>query len=417
MNGDSASLLVIVICIILSAYFSATETAFSSLNKIRLKTLADKGNSKAKLAYRLAENYDKLLSTILIGNNVVNIAVASVATVLFVNHFGSDLGPTLSTIVTTIIILIFGEISPKSIAKESPEKFALLSAPIIKLFIVLFTPFNFLFGQWKKLLSKIIKPDSQNGITEDELINIIEEAEQEGGINKQEESLMKSAIEFNDREAVDICTPKIHIVGVTCDMKKDEIIHKFSETGYSRLPVFSDDSEHIIGILYHKDFFNAIDTNANNTVRELMRPPVFITKNINIGVLLKKLQAEHSHIAIIIDEYGCITGLVTMEDILEELVGEIWDEHDTVIHEIERVAPTEYYILGSTNMDKVCDILDIEETEIDSQTASGWVMETLNKIPKEGDHFQYKNFKVTVSKMTNMRVDGITVQDNIPALP
>lgn len=186
MNGDSVSLLIIVICIILSAYFSATETAFSSLNKIRLKTLADKGNPKAKLAYRLAETYDKLLSTILIGNNIVNIAVASVATVLFVNHFGSDLGPTLSTITTTVVILIFGEISPKSIAKESPEKFALLSAPVIKLFIVLFTPFNFLFGQWKKLLSKVIKPDSTNGITEDELINIIEEAEQEGGIDKQE---------------------------------------------------------------------------------------------------------------------------------------------------------------------------------------------------------------------------------------
>lgn len=417
MNGDSVSLLIIVICIILSAYFSATETAFSSLNKIRLKTLADKGNPKAKLAYRLAETYDKLLSTILIGNNIVNIAVASVATVLFVNHFGSDLGPTLSTITTTVVILIFGEISPKSIAKESPEKFALLSAPVIKLFIVLFTPFNFLFGQWKKLLSKVIKPDSTNGITEDELINIIEEAEQEGGIDKQEGSLMKSAIEFNDQEAIDICTPRIHIVGVTCDMKKDEIIHKFSETGYSRLPVFSDDSEHIIGILHHKDFYNAIDADSEKNIQELMRPPVFITKSMNIGVLLKKLQAEHSHIAIIIDEYGCITGLVTMEDILEELVGEIWDEHDTVIHEIEQIAPTEYYILGSTNMDKVCDILDIEETEFDSQTASGWVMETLNKIPKEGDHFQYKNFKVTVSKMTNMRVDAITVQDNIPALP
>lgn len=228
---------------------------------------------------------------------------------------------------------------------------------------------------------------------------------------------MKSAIEFNDQEAIDICTPRIHIVGVTCDMKKDEIIHKFSETGYSRLPVFSDDSEHIIGILHHKDFYNAIDADSEKNIQELMRPPVFITKSMNIGVLLKKLQAEHSHIAIIIDEYGCITGLVTMEDILEELVGEIWDEHDTVIHEIEQIAPTEYYILGSTNMDKVCDILDIEETEFDSQTASGWVMETLNKIPKEGDHFQYKNFKVTVSKMTNMRVDAITVQDNIPALP
>lgn len=413
MNGDSGSLLVIIICIMFSAYFSATETAFSSISKIRLKTLAEKGNQKAALAYRLSENYDRLLSTILIGNNIVNIATASVATVLCVKHFGADLGPTMSTILSTVIVLLFGEISPKSIAKESPEKVVLFSAPLLNALILILTPFNFLFGQWKKLLSKIIKPDASTGITEDELLNIIEEAEQEGGINKQEGSLMKSAIEFNDQEAIDICTPRVNIVGVTCAMSKEEILQKFSESGYSRFPVFSEDMEHIIGILYQKDFYKTKNDTAEKTVADLMRPPVFITKSMHIGILLKRLQAEHSHIAIIIDEYGCIAGLVTMEDILEELVGEIWDEHDTVIHEIEQITPTEYYILGSTNMDKVCEILnmdDAEADEVDSQTASGWVMETLNKIPREGDQFRYKNFKVTVSKMTNMRIDGITVQ-------
>lgn len=413
MNGDSGSLVAIIICIMFSAYFSATETAFSSVSKIRLKTLAEKGNQKAALAYHLSENYDKLLSTILIGNNVVNIATASVATVLCVKYFGADLGPTMSTILSTIIVLLFGEISPKSIAKESPEKVVLFSSPLLKILIILLTPFNFLFGQWKKLLSKIIKPDTNTGITEDELLNIIEEAEQDGGINKQEGSLMKSAIEFNDQEAIDICTPRVNIVGVTSAMSKDEILHKFSETGYSRLPVFSEDLEHIIGILYQKDFYKTENETTKKTISDLMRPPVFITKNMHIGLLLKRLQAEHSHIAIIIDEYGCIVGLVTMEDILEELVGEIWDEHDKIIHEIEQITPTEYYILGSTNMNKVCEILHMDETEadeVDSQTASGWVMETLNKIPHEGDHFSYKNFNVTVSKMTNMRIDGITIQ-------
>lgn len=414
MNDDSVPLIIIIICLIMSGYFSATETAFSSLSKVRLKTLAEKNNPKAKLAYKLSESYDRLLSTILIGNNVMNIAIASLATVLFVNRFGDEIGPTLSTIVSTIIVLIFSEISPKSIAKEMPERIAIASARSLRFLILLLSPFNYFFEQWKKLLSFIIKPEKNNGITEDELINFVEEAEQDGGINEQEGNLIRSAIEFNEQEAIDICTPKINIIGVSCTMEKDEIIHKFTETGYSRLPVFSQDFEHIIGILYHKDFYNAINENPNRTVADLMRAPVFITKNMNIGVLLKKLQAEHSHIAIIIDEYGCITGLVTMEDILEELVGEIWDEHDTVVHEIEKNAPNTYTILGSTNMDKVCEVLQIEPEHPDVLTASGWVMETLNKIPQKGDSFQYKNYKITVEKMTNMRVDRIMVQEAFP---
>lgn len=410
MKNDTISLLIIALCIVMSGIFSASETAFSSMNKIRLKTLAEKNNTKAQLAYKLSLNYDNLLSTILIGNNIVNIAIASLSTVIFVKYFGAELGPTLSTLITTIVVLIFGEISPKSLAKESPEKFVLLISPIMKFFVFLFTPCNFLFTKWKTILSTFITPEKNNGITEDELITIIEEAEQAGEFDKQEGSLIKSAIEFNDLQAIDICTPKINIVGITCRTGIQDITNKFAETGYSRFPVFSDDMEHIIGILYHKDFYNALNTGQLKSIENIMRKPVYITPNINIRVLLKKLQDSHSHIAIIIDEYGCISGLVTLEDILEELVGEIWDEHDTVIYEITETAPNEFEILGSTSMNKVCDILNFENQTFDALTISGWVMQILNKIPQEGDSFEYQNYIVTISKMVDLRIDLLHVK-------
>ena len=394
----------------MSAFFSATETAFSSLNKIRLKTLAENGNKKAQLAYSLSLDYDKLLSAILIGNNIVNMALASLSTVIFVNFLGPELGPTLSTLITTIVVLIFGEISPKSIAKESPEKFALVSSPLMKLFVFLFMPFNFLFIKWKKILSTFFKPEINNVLTENELLTIIEEAEQSGEFDEQEGTLIKSAIEFNDLQAIDICTPRINIVGISCNMDLKEIANKFNETGYSRFPVYSEDMEHIIGILYHKDFYNNLNASPSKNINEIMRTPVFITPNISLRSLLKKLQDAHSHIAIIIDEYGCISGLVTMEDILEELVGEIWDEHDTVIYEITETAPNEYEVLGSTTMSKVCDTLNFKADTFDALTISGWIMEVLNRIPQEGDSFQYENYIITISKMIDLRIDLVLIK-------
>ncbi len=399
--------IIIVVCIVMSAYFSATETAFSSLNRIRVKNMAEKGNKKAKLVLSLSENYDSLLSTILIGNNIVNIASASLATVLFVALLGNETGPSVSTAVTTIVVLIFGEVTPKSIAKESPEKFAMFSAPFLKALVVVLTPFNFLFGQWKKLLSKIVKSEENHGITEEELLTMIEEATEEGGIDEEEGTLIRSAIEFSEQEAIEILTPRIDITGVSLEATKEEIAEIFAQTGYSRLPVYRENIDHIEGIIYLKDFYNYV-YRSDRDVASIRRPAVFIPKSKKIGELLKELQQDKSHIAVVLDEYGQTVGIVTLEDILEEIVGEIWDEHDEVMQEIVQVSDTEYHILGSTGVEEVFEQFGIEE-ESENQTVSGWVMERLERIPEEGDNFVYNNLIVRVEEMDGKRIEKIRI--------
>lgn len=410
MEGDSISLIIIVLCVIMSAYFSATETAFSSLNRIRVKNMAEKGNKKAQLVLNLSENFDNMLSTILIGNNIVNILSASLATVLFVGWLGNEAGPSVSTAVTTVVVLIFGEITPKSIAKESPEKFAMFSAPILKILMFVLTPFNFLFSLWKKLLSKVVKSDGDRSITEEELITIVEEAEQEGGLDEEESTLIRSAIEFSEVEVKEILTPRIQIEGVPEDATEDEIARVFTETGYSRLPVYKDSIDHITGVIYHKDFHNYV-YNSEKDITSIIRPAIFVTPNKKIDELLKELQQQKSHIAFILDEYAGTIGLVTLEDIMEELVGEIWDEHDEIVQEIVQISENEYHVLGSADIEEVFEQFDIDE-EFDVMTASGWVMNVLERIPEEGDSFVCNNLTVTVLKMDENRVEKISIVIN-----
>ena len=408
----NTSLIIIMICVMMSAYFSATETAFSSLNRIRVKNMAEKGNKKAKLVMQLADDYDSLLSTILIGNNIVNILLASLATLLFVDMLGEDIGPSVSTAVTTIVVLIFGEVSPKSIAKESPEQFAMFSAPFLQLLVIVLTPFNYLFGLWKKMLSKLIKSENNNSITEEELLTIVAEAQQEGGIDEQESMLIRSAIEFSEQEAKDILTPRIDIEGVSTEASKEEIAKVFVETGYSRLPLYEESMDHIVGVIYQKDFYNHI-YHTDKEITSIVRPALFIPESKKIGELLKELQYKKSHIAIVLDEYGGTTGIVTMEDILEELVGEIWDEHDEVTHEIEKVSDTEYLVLGSTNLEDLFEMLDKEKDEdMEVLTVSGWVMELLGKIPEKGDKFEFEDLQVLVLEMDEKRVEKIQILIN-----
>ena len=407
MEGDSLSLVIIVLCVVMSAYFSATETAFSSLNRIRVKNMAEKGDKKAQLVLNMSENFDSMLSTILIGNNIVNILCASLATVLFVNWLGSEAGPSVATAVVTVVVLIFGEVSPKSIAKESPEKFAMFSAPFLRVLMVILTPFNFLFGLWKKLLSVIFKSDESRSITEEELITIVEEAEQEGGLDEEESTLIRSAIEFSEVEVQDILTPRIRIEGVPEDATEDEIAALFTETGYSRLPVYKDSLDHITGVIYHKDFHNYV-YNTDKELSSIIRPAIFVTPNKKIDELLKELQQQKSHIAFILDEYSGTIGLVTLEDIVEELVGEIWDEHDEIVQEVVEISENEYHVLGSANIEDLFEKFEIEE-EIDVMTASGWVMHVLGKIPEEGDSFVYENLTVTVTEMDENRVEKINI--------
>ena len=403
------NLIIIIVCIVMSAYFSATETAFSSFNRIRLKNMAEKGNKKAKLVMKLSENYDSLLSTILIGNNIVNILSASLATVLFVDMLGSEVGPSASTAVTTIVVLIFAEVTPKSIAKELPEKFAMFSAPFLKMLIVILTPFNFLFGQWKKLLSFIIKSSDEGGMTEEELLSIVEEVEQEGGIDEQESRIIRSAIEFTDEEAVDILTPRIDITAVSTEASKDEIAEVFAKTAYSRLPLYKDTIDNIIGIIYQKDFHNYVYHNTRE-ISEIIRPVLFVPKNKKISDLLKELQQKKLHIAVVLDEFGGTVGIVTLEDILEELVGEIWDEHDEVNAQIEKISETEYMVLGNANLEKLFETLGIEGIEEEnSAVVNGWIMNQLGKVPQKDDVFTYKDYVVKVLEMDVNRVEKVLI--------
>lgn len=405
MGSDAVSLIIIIFCVVMSAYFSATETAFSSLNRIRIKNMAEKGNKKAQLVLELSDNFDSMLSTILIGNNIVNILGTSLVTILFVNLLGEDTGASVATIVTTVVVLIFGEVSPKSIAKEMPEKFAMFSAPFLQILTVVLTPFNFFFKQWKKLLSMVFKSSDDGGITEEELLSIVEEAKQDGGIDEQESVLIRSALEFTEQQAVDILTPRVDITAVSTEATKEEIAEVFADTAFSRLPLFEENIDHIVGIIYQKDFHNYA-YRTDKPISDIVRPVVFVPKTKKIGTLLKELQQKKLHIAVVVDEFGGTVGIITLEDILEELVGEIWDEHDEVSQEIERKSENEYVVSGNANLEKLFETMDIELSEEEGHVVvvNGWIMNQLGKVPEVDDSFDYEGYHVKVMEMEGMRV-------------
>ena len=407
MDEHSIILLVtILFCVLMSAYFSATETAFSTVNRIRLKTMAEDGNKKAARALKLTDNYDSLLSTILIGNNIVNILASSLCTILFIGLLkdNESLATTLSTVILTIVILIFGEISPKSIAKESPEKFAMFSAPIINAFLTIFTPLNWLFKQWKKLLKRIFKTNEEVGITEEELISIIEEAEEDGNFEKSETDLIKSAIEFNELEVGDIFTPRIDITAVKSSATLEEIREVFKSSGFSRLPVYTEDLDNVLGILYYKDFF----TKDFTTINEIIKPVSFVTKNKNVNELMNELQEKKLHLAVVTDEYGSTAGIVTLEDILEEIVGDIWDEHDDIEIDVKEVGEDEYIVSGKANISKVFDEIGVD-VEQDALTVNGWAMNVLSRIPMVGDEFEADGLFAKVLTMNGKRIGNLKI--------
>ena len=396
-----------VMCVVLSAYFSATETAFSSANKTRLKALAEKGNYRAKIAYQLSEDYDRLISTILIGNNIVNITVASIGTLLFVQALG-DIGATVSTVVVTVVVLIFGEITPKSVAKDHAESFSMFSAPIIKTLILVLTPLNFLFSQWKVLVSKIFRSDTESKMSQDELLLLLDEVQQEGTIDASEGELLKNAVTFGDMEAQDILTHRVDLEAISLEATKEEIAEKFKETQFSRLLVYRENIDQIVGILCQKDFY--IGTGITDAaVADIMTEPIYVPPTEKLDCLLQQLQHRKSHVAIVVDEYGGTLGIVTMEDILEELVGEIWDEHDEIEEPFRQQDSSTYLVDCSVSLDSFCDMFHIAP-DSDSNSLGGWVMEQLRKIPDPGDSFVYGDLTVTVTATNDRRVEEVKVE-------
>lgn len=402
--GMTVAIVILVMC---SAYFSATETAFTSLNTIRMKTWAENGDKRAARALAVGEDYDKLLSSILIGNNIVNITATTISTLLFTKIFVTY-GATISTVVITIVVLIFGEISPKSVAKEFPERFAMFSAPILRVIILVLTPLNFLFSMWKKLLSKIFKPSGDDGITEEELMGIVDQAESEGGLDAHEGDLIRASIEFNDLDVSDILTPRVDLVAVDEESTMQEVGALFVENGYSRLPIYHETIDNIIGVVHQKDFYKA-RVRGEDRLAMIKSPVVYTTPNTKIFKLLRILQMNKVHMAVVVDEYGGTEGIVTLEDILEELVGEIWDEHDEVTEFLRKQPDGSYNIDCTTDLDDMYDLFEIKG-ECEASTVSGWVLEQIDRIPKQGDHFIAEGLEVTVTAVDNRRVMEINVK-------
>ncbi len=400
-------ILFLAVLILFSAYFSASETAFSSMSRIRMKNLASDGNKRAKLVIKLSENYDKLISTILIGNNIVNIAASSVATAMFVKLLGEG-GISVSTAVLTVVILIFGEITPKSLAKNYPEKFAMFSAPMLNAIVILLTPLNFLFLLWQRLVYKVVKISDDRGVTEEELLTMVEEAQNDGEIDVHESELIRNAIEFNDIEVMDIHTNRVDVVAVDIEWDNEKVKGIFDESGYSRLPVYRDSIDNIVGVLNQKDFHFAM---ANGkSIEETMAEPVYVIPSMKISELLTILQKQKSHMAIIVDEYGGTDGIVTLEDILEELVGEIWDEHDEVIEEVEEISENVFKVMGSADLDDTLEMFDlVADEEDDSTTIGGWVTQNLGHIPEVDEEFTYKNLHVKVTKTESRHVEEVMI--------
>jgi CBS domain containing-hemolysin-like protein len=399
-------IIVIGFLILMSAFFSATEIAFSSLNPIKLKHAIQNGHHRVKKTLVLSEDFDRILTTILVGNNIVNIASASLATVIFVRYWG-DLGVTLSTAVMTVLVLIFGEISPKSLAKRMPEKFAIAITPILQLFIWILYPLSFIFGGIQKLINRRFKEEEGPSITEEELLTYVSEVQQEGGINENEGDLIRNVIDFDDLKIEEIFTPRVNVVAISKDEDIKKIIHLFKHSGYSRIPVYEESIDNIIGIINHKDFYNRVVL-EKQTLESIIKPPVFVTEYMKVSNLLDLLQENKAHMAIVKDEFGGTLGVVTMEDILEEIVGDIWDEHDEIIEQIIQIDEFTYKVKGTADLDDVFETLLIED-EVDFSTVNGWVQDMLGRIPMVGDSFIFKNIKVVVTSADTKKVLEVNI--------
>ena len=412
-DGSVQLLVALIILILFSGFFSATETAFSCANKIKLRTLASNGNKRATKVLVLAEeNFDMLISTILVGNNIVNISAATISTLLFallIKNPQID-SSFVSTAVTTVAVLIFGEITPKFIAKTYPEKLAMLFYPVIRFFTFLFKPINIIFSGWKKFISVVFKLKNEEIITEEEIITIVEEAKEDGTLKQEETELIKSVIEFDDQEVENIYTPRVNLVAVDINSSMEDIQKVFQTTKFSRLPVYLETIDQIIGTIHQSDFYSLLFTKATS-IKSILKEPYFTTSHTKISKLLNQLQKNKTHMAIVLDEYGGTLGIVTMEDILEELVGEIWDEHDVEVAHYFKEDDTTYIVNGNAPTDIIFELFnhEAEKDNFEANTVSGWILEYLGEIPISGTSFKFKNLQVDILQSTVKKINKVRI--------
>ena len=404
-------IILMLLCIILSAYFSLAETAYLNVNKSKLKSLAEKGNKKAIRALNLSEKEDKLISTALIMNNAVNIAFASIATIFFIDLIkDNNIAAAVATVSAAFVVLLLGEFAPKTIGENFSEKIAMNSSAVMQVLMCLLTPGYAIFSLWKKLISAIFKNHEEDTSSQEELLMIVEEAEQEGDIDTDEGDLLRNAIEFTEIRAEDILTHRVDLEAVPQDAPKEEIAQKFSDTRFSRLLVYKENIDDIVGVIHLKDFYkdNGI---IKADISTIMSPPLFIHKFEKIDDLLKQLQQEKSHIAVVVDEYGGTLGIVTMEDILEELVGDIWDEHDEVIEQYKKVDENTYLVDCATNFEEFCEFFELE-CDSESISLGGWIMEQLERIPSINDKFTFEHLDFVIEESDSRRVISVKVTKN-----
>ena len=412
-DGSVQLLVALIILILFSGFFSATETAFSCANKIKLRTLASNGNKRATKVLVLAEeNFDMLISTILVGNNIVNISAATISTLLFallIKNPKID-SSFVSTAVTTVVVLIFGEITPKFIAKTYPEKLAMLFYPVIRFFTYIFKPINIIFSGWKKFISVAFKLKNDEVITEEEIITIVEEAKEDGTLKQEETELIKSVIEFDDQEVENIYTPRVNLVAVDINSSMEDIQKVFQTTKFSRLPVYLETIDQIIGTIHQSDFYSLLFTKATS-IKSILKEPYFTTSHTKISKLLNQLQKNKTHMAIVLDEYGGTLGIVTMEDILEELVGEIWDEHDVEIAHYFKEDDTTYIVNGNAPTDIIFELFNHEDEKdnFEANTVSGWILEYLGEIPISGTTFKFKNLQIDILQSTVKKINKVRI--------
>ena len=417
-DGSVPLLAALIFLVLFSGFFSATETAYSCLNRIKLRAAVSAGNKRAAKVLSLSEEkFDKLISTILVGNNIVNLSAATVSAVFFSKILTEPFvdSSVISTIVITVAVLIFGEITPKFIAKTYPEKTAAAFYPLIKLFYVILYPFNIIFSGWKLFLSKAFRLKNNDVITEEEIMTVVEEAEEDGTLKEEETRLIRSAIEFDDLEVGDILIPRVNIVAAEINSDIEEIRKIFDKEGYSRIPVYNKTIDSIVGIIHEKDLYSAYIKGEKN-IENIMQKAYYTTEHVKISRLLKILQKRKTHMAVVLDEYGGTAGILTLEDILEELVGEIWDEHDEEIDFIRKTDENVYVVDCNATVSDVFEKLNIADKseKYDAVSFGGFITEYLGEIPRVGKAFDFENLHIEVLKATVKRVQQakITVREN-----
>ena len=412
MNSDIMMGVVIALLVLLSAFFSATETAFSFVNKIRIQQNVESGNKKARSALYVIDHFDKALTAILICNNVVNLGCSSIATMLCLKIWG-EIGPAIATGLTTLLVLTFGEVIPKCLAKEHCDNFAMKTAGILKVITILLTPLVFIFIKLKSLALKIAgSKDDAPSVTENELKYIVESIEEEGVLEESESEMVRSALDFDEKTAEEILTPRVDVVFINIEDTPEKIKEIIIENRYSRIPVYENTTDNIVGILHTRDYLESLADGNAPELKKIIQPPFFVFKSQQLSKILNSFKKTRDHMAIVTDEYGGTLGIVTMEDLLEEIVGDIWDEDEEIEHTYYKIGKDEFLVNGDIEIEDMLALFDLDEDAIesDSVTVGGLILENAGDIPHKRESIEYGGFRFTVMEVKNQRIMRVVVK-------